>query len=164
MSISTILRAAAVCMAVAAVCSCTVANAQSSKTLVGVDGVPVSASAANNARLKSLTSELHPGIYFRDGKAGVQEKAATTLFTDLASLEVLHSADIQRSSIEMVTIELTDASELTQQIDLAPFNSYPALKYVQVKASFPGTTEALFGMLKNAGGPYKILLNVDPIN
>jgi len=131
---------------------------------VNADGSNVAATLANDARLKSLRSDLHPGIYFRDGEMNVREKSATTLFTDVASLGVIGKEAFATSGIEMVTVNVDSPSELSSIIDLSGFNGYERLKYVQVSASFPCSKDDLYRMLKNIGGQYLILLNVDPAN
>lgn len=139
-------------------------SAQTGSVLLRSDGSSVSSSVSSDARLKSLRSDLHPGIYLSEGETVRREQEATTLFTDMASLPGMDKAVFATKSIEMVTILLDDPSELTSFIDLTPFNGYPILKYIQVRASFPCSTDQLHGMLKNAGGQYLLLLNVDPVN
>lgn len=67
----------------------------------------------------------------------VREKSATTLFTDITSLEVISKETFASSGIELITVQLDAPSDLATNIDLATFNGYERLKYVQVLASFP---------------------------
>lgn len=144
--------------------SATNATAQSSFSLVNADGNNVAASVANDARLKSLRHDLHPGIYFRDGELSLREKAATTLITDVASATVIGKEAFATSGIEMVTITVDSPSELSSFVDLSGFSDYERLKYIQVRASFPCSKDDLYRMLKNISTQYLILLNVDPAN
>jgi len=156
-----------VVVSVIAVVSCiSVMNvaAQSSFTLLNADGSAVASSLASDARLASLRKDLHPGIYFRDGEMNLREQSATTLFTDVASLGNISKETFASSGIEMVTVQVNAPSELASPIDLATFNDYARLKYVQVLASFPCSKDDLYRMLKNSGGQYLILLSVDPVN
>jgi hypothetical protein len=140
------------------------ACSQSSVKLLNRHGSEVSASVLNDVRLKSLRHDLNPGIYLNGGEVVRREKEATTLFSDLSSLETIDNHPFAKKSIEMVTIQVEDASELNQFIDLTPFNSYERLKYLQVRSSVPTTTDRLHQMLKNLDGDYLLLLNVDPVN
>jgi len=144
--------------------SCLSVTAQSAVKLLDRQGDEVAKSVLSDARLKSLSKELHPGIYFRNGEMKVKDKAATTLYTDIASLENLGKKEFSSSDIEMVTIQLNTPSELTSKIDLTVFNSYPRLKYVRVLAAFPCTTDQLYSTLNNIGDQYRVLLSVEPVN
>lgn len=138
--------------------------AQSSVQLVNRDGTPVPGGVSTDSRLKSLKSDLYPGIYLGNGQVMRREKSAVTLFTDRASLQSLDVAAFAKGSIEMVTIELSTTSDLGGHIDLSPFNDFANLKYVHIRASMPTSHDTLFSMLKNIGTQYKLLLNVDPVN
>lgn len=141
-----------------------VASAQSSVKLLNHDGTLVPGGISGDSRLKSLKSDLHPGVYLSLGEVVRQENSAVTLVTDRISLQSIESAVFDRGSIEMVSIELSEASDLNGQIDLSVLDNYPDLKYVHVRASLPTSTESLFSMLRNIGTQYKLVLNVDPVN
>ena len=144
--------------------SCFNVAAQSSVKLLNHQGDEVAKSVLSDARLKSLRQDLHPGIYLKDGRVVSKDQKATTLFTDIASISTAKELGSQTSYIEMVTVTIDDVAELGKDVDVSAFSEFQNLKYLQVRSSVPATTERLQSMLKNMGGNYLLLLNVDPAN
>ena len=138
--------------------------AQSSVKLLNSQGDEVAKSVLNDARLKSLRQDLHPGIYLKDGQVVRKDHKATTLVTDPASMFSVKELGSQTRLIEMVTVTIDDIADLGNDIDASSLSEFENLKYLQVRSSVPTTTEHLQTMVKNMGGNYLLLLNVDPVN
>ncbi len=138
--------------------------AQSSVKLLNSQGDEVAKSVLNDARLKSLRQDLHPGIYLKDGQVVRKDQKATTLVTDPASMFSVKELGSQTRLIEMVTVTIDDIADLGNDIDASSLSEFENLKYLQVRSSVPTTTEHLQTMVKNMGGNYLLLLNVDPVN
>ena len=135
--------------------------AQSRTVLVNTDGTEVSGSWASDERLKTLVRDLHPAVYINEGVVKVREVSPTTLFTDVTSIESIGALAFPSSKIEVVTILIENAEQLSGHIDLSKFSGYGRLKYVHVKSSVDCDTSDLFKMLKNIDAQYRILLTVE---
>jgi hypothetical protein len=157
-------RIISVIFLVNSVLSCSDAAAQSSVRLLNRQGDEVAKSVLNDARLKSLRQDLHPGIYLKDGQVVRKDQKATTLVTDPASMLSVKELGSQTRLIEMVTVTIDDIADLGNDIDASSLSEFENLKYLQVRSSVPTTTEHLQTMVKNMGGNYLLLLNVDPVN
>ena len=136
-------------------------SAQNRTVLVTTDGAEVPGTWSSDARLKTLVRDLHPAVYINEGVVKVREVSPTTLFTDVTSIESIGALAFPSSKIEVVTILIENAEQLSGHIDLSKFSGYGRLKYVHVKSSVDCDTSDLFKMLKNIDAQYRILLTVE---
>jgi hypothetical protein len=106
-------------------------------------------SGSNYSRVDHLNNMLYrvqSSVYF-DGTATTYGAKPTVLFTDIANLAGLDNASMPKNSIEMVTLYINSAAQLSGNIDLDHFSSFKKLKYIHIVSKVPTSEKKLTDMV-----------------
>ena len=116
---------------------------------------------SNSIRLKNLLEEVQPAIYFRSGEIRLYGENPASLYTDVASLQTILSRITANESIEIVTISLSQSSDLRNPIDLSIFSNFPNLKYIYIIATVETSGAAISASLRNRNARFGVFYKVD---
>jgi hypothetical protein len=116
---------------------------------------------SNSIRLKNLLEEVQPAIYFRSGEIRLYGENPTSLYTDVASLQTLLSRVTANESIEIVTISLSQSSDLNNPIDLSIFSNFPNLKYIYIMSTVETSGSIISDLIRNSNSRFGVFYKVD---
>ena len=116
---------------------------------------------SNSIRLKNLLEEVQPAIYFRSGEIRLYGENPTSLYTDVASLQTLLSRITANESIEIVTISLSQSSDLNNPIDLSIFSNFPNLKYIYIMSTVETSGSIISDLIRNTNSRFGVFYKVD---
>jgi hypothetical protein len=116
---------------------------------------------SNSIRLKNLLEEVQPAIYFRNGEIRLYGENPTSLYTDVASLQTLLSRITANESIEIVTISLSQSSDLRNPIDLSIFSNFPNLKYIYIMSTVETSGNSISDLIRNTNSRFGVFYKVD---
>ena len=116
---------------------------------------------ANSSRLEKLLKEVQPAIYFLNGEVKSYGENPTSLFTNASSLREIESAIDSRESIEIVTINLTQSTDLNAPLDLSVFSSFPNLKYVYILSHIETSGTVISNLIRNNESRFAVFHKVD---
>jgi hypothetical protein len=116
---------------------------------------------SNSIRLKNLLEEVQPAIYFRSGEIRLYGENPTSLYTDVASLQTILSRITANESIEIVTISLSQSSDLRNPIDLSIFSNFPNLKYIYIMSTVETSGSIISDLIRNTNSRFGVFYKVD---
>ena len=82
-------------------------------------------------------------------------------FVDARSLNKISNSNLLKNNIEIVTIKINSATELSSTIDLSVFSNFKNLKYIYIVSSVSTTDVALSKMILNYDEKYSIFYKVE---
>jgi hypothetical protein len=118
------------------------------------------------ARIKSLVKDSHPAVYVESGVVKRFGDQPVSLFTNVRSMGILrtHGAEVPKSDIEIVTIKISNASELSSGIDLSLFSDFPNLKYIYIVSGMNSTPSQIINAIHNNNPNYSVFYDITNIN
>ena len=116
---------------------------------------------SNSSRFENLHKEVQPAIYFRSGEIRTYGENPTALYTDVASLQSLSSRITGNESIEIITISLSQSSDLSSPIDLSVFSNFPNLKYIYIMSAVETSGSVISGLIRNNNSRFGVFYKVD---
>jgi len=117
--------------------------------------------AVNTDNLKDLISNVHSATYFYSGEVKTYGDQPAKLYTDLGSLNLLESSITLKQNIEIVTIQITDASQLNATIDLSSLSNFPNLKFIYFISRLDTTSEKIASHIVNYDNRFNIFYKLD---
>jgi hypothetical protein len=116
---------------------------------------------SNSIRLENLLEEVQPAIYFRNGEIRLYGDNPTSLYTDVASLQTLLSRITTNESVEIVTISLSQSSDLRNPIDLSLFSNFSNLKYIYIMSTVETSGNSISNLIRNNNSRFGVFYKVD---
>lgn len=111
--------------------------------------------------LDGFLHNLNPAIYTYDNTLKVYNENGencTILFSDMSSLDFIKNNTIPSQNVEMVQIEITKNTELSEKkIDLSIFDNFPKLKYICLYSRIPSNEITFNKMFSNYQSKYTII-------
>jgi len=104
---------------------------------------------SNSNHLEKLLKEVQPAVYFLKGEVKTYGENPTSLYTNSISLRDVASAITSKETIEIVTINLSESSDLNRPMDLSVFSGFPNLKYVYILSTIETTDTTILNLIKN---------------
>ena len=117
--------------------------------------------AVDTNHLKDLISNVHSATYFYSGEVKTYGEQPAKLYTDLSSLNRLDSSITLKENIEIVTIEITDKSQLNASIDLSNLSNFSNLKFVYFISSLNITSENIASHIVKYDNRFNIFYKID---
>ena len=113
-------------------------------------------------RTKSLLKDLQPSVYITSNQASVYGERPVCLFTDIVSIASIDPTNqaLHSDTIEMVTITIEKATELSTTIDLSVFANFPKLKYIYIQSNVATTSTELIRMIRNNNSRFHVFYNI----
>ncbi|RZJ33517.1 MAG: hypothetical protein EOO51_13605 [Flavobacterium sp.] len=126
------------------------------------DFLSAPASNTQRAHLESLVRDSKPSVYVTDGVIKVNDANAVVLFTDMRSLANLSTlgGDYDHTKIEIVTIRIHSAAEITAGINLGGLSSFTNLKYVYILSDATISPEDINRSISNSNSGFRILYDI----
>ncbi|WP_309642280.1 hypothetical protein [Flavobacterium sp.] len=154
---------------------CVGANAQELRTSQGPQLMEVKAylaylrtsqsssrnSISNANRLEQLLSEVQPTVYFLSGEIKTYGENPTALYTNSSALSAIETSAINRATIEIVTINLSQYADLNNPLDLAVFSNFPNLKYIYILSNLETTGTVISGLVRNSNLKIGVFYKID---
>ena len=117
--------------------------------------------AINVQRLNDLVTQVQPSIYFYQGEIKTYGNAPTNLYTDANSLSQVNELISEKQNIEIVTIRINAASDLSSAIDLSVFSNFPNLKYIYIISNLETTESVIEGLIQNNEERFSMFYKID---
>jgi hypothetical protein len=111
--------------------------------------------------LENLLYKVQPSIYFNSGNVKTYGEKPKVFFVDARSLNRISNSNLLKNNIEIVTIKINSATELSSTIDLSVFSNFKNLKYIYIVSSVSTTDVALSKMILNYDEKYSIFYKVE---
>lgn len=109
-----------------------------------------SASSYSAARsVEELVYNVQPAQYLSSGVVKTYGEKPRHLITDKQSLTGLNNPALLKNNVDIVSIKINSASDLSGTIDLSLFSSFTSLKYVRIISAVPTTAAAINQMIVN---------------
>jgi len=80
-----------------------------------------------------LLNNSNSSLYLSNGQVRTYGQIPVCMYTDLASLSIADRPDLPTNDIQLVTIKIGRASEITGPIDLTTICNYKNVKYIHIK-------------------------------
>ena len=116
---------------------------------------------SNSNRLENLLKEVQPAIYFIHGEIRTYGGNPTSLYTDVSSFRELASRITANESIEIVTISVSQISDLNSPLDFSAFSSFPNLKYIYIISTVETSGNVISGLIRNNNARFGVFYKVD---
>ena len=156
-------------------CFCTIASAQNFRDAQDVQLMEVKAyldylktsevssrnSIFNSNRLEQLLLEVQPAIYYLTGEVIRHGENPTALYTNSSSLNAIDNTSIESATIEMVTINLSQNTDLGRPLDLSVFSNFPNLKYIYILSNIETTGTVISSLIRNSNPEIGVFYKID---
>jgi hypothetical protein len=118
------------------------------------------------ARIRSLVKDSHSAVYVESNEVKRFGDQPVSLFTNVRSMGAIrtHSADLPKGDIEIITIKINNASELTSGIDLSVFSDFPNAKYIYIVSEINSTPSQIINAIHNNNPNYSVFYDITKIN
>lgn len=118
-------------------------------------------SFSNAKNVEDLVYNLQPSTYFIAGEAKTYGENPKNLYTDIASLNAISNANMQKNNIEIVIVKINNANDLNSIIDLSLFSDFYKLKYIYIVSSVATTEQNIVKMFHNFEEQYSIFYKIE---
>jgi len=156
-------------------CFCTIASAQNFRGAQDTQLMEVKAyldylktsevssrnSIKNSNRLEQLLLEVQPAVYYLTGEVKTLGENPTALYTNSSSLNAIDNATIERATIEIVTINLSQNTDLGRPLDLSVFSNFPNLKYIYILSNIETTGAVISSLIRNSNSEIGVFYKID---
>jgi hypothetical protein len=116
---------------------------------------------SNAQNVNDLVYKLQSSVYFNSGVVKIFGENPKNLYTDIASLNGISSANLLKNNIEIVIIKINKANDLNSKIDLAVFSDFFKLKYIYIVSSVNTTEESIAKIFYNFDEQYSIFYKIE---
>ncbi len=116
---------------------------------------------SNAKHLEDLLFKVQPSIYVSSENVATYGDNPNSLHVNLSSLSELSNSGIITNTIEIVTIRINTAAELSQNIDLSLFASYPNLKYIYILSTVQSTEVAISELIQTVSPQYGVFYKIE---
>lgn len=116
---------------------------------------------SNSSRLENLLKEVQPALYYLVGEVRTYGVNPTSLFTNVTSLPNIASAITVKENIEIVTISVSQISDLSTPMDLSAFSSFPNLKYIYILSTVETSGNVISNLIRNNNSRFGVFYKVD---
>lgn len=118
-------------------------------------------SFSNAKNVEDLVYNLQPSTYFIAGEAKTYGENPKNLYTDIASLNAISNANMQKNNIEIVIVKINNANDLNSKIDLAIFSNFKNLKYFYLLSNINAFEQNIANMFINYDNQYSIFYKIE---
>ena len=118
-------------------------------------------SVSDYQNLDGLIHNLNPAIYTYDNTLKIYGENCTVLFSDIASLNFIKNNTIPSNSVEIVRINISKNTDLSQKIDLSIFSNFPNLKYIYLFSIIESNETTLNQMFQNYDSKYTLVYSIN---
>ena len=117
---------------------------------------------SQRAHVESLVRDSKPSVYVTGGHVKVTDANPVALYTDMTSLPNLSSlsGDYSMSGIEIITIRIHTAGELSSGINLAGLAAFTNLKYVYILSDAAISPQDISSRISNTNSGFRILYDI----
>ena len=118
-------------------------------------------SISNSDRLEQLLREVQPAVYYLSGEVKTYGENPTALYTNSSSLTAIENASIENAAIEMITINVSQNSDLSRPLDLSVFSNFPNLKYIYIFSNIETTGTVISSLIRNSNPEIGVFYKID---
>lgn len=111
-----------------------------------------------------LLNDSNSSLYLSNGQVRTYGQIPVCMFTDLTSLSIADRPDLPTNDIELVTIKIARASDITGPIDLTTICNYKNVKYIHIKLNFDMEASQLTRLIKNCNPKCIVFFSVQKIS
>ena len=111
--------------------------------------------------VEDLVFGIQPAIYFKSGIAKNYGDIPVKLFTDVASMNSISNATIEKDAIEIVVINIKNKNDLNSKIDLGLFAGFSTLKYIYILSAVETSEANILNMFNNFNGQYAVFYKIE---
>ena len=117
--------------------------------------------STNSNRLEKLLKEVQPAIYYLQGEVRPYGEIPVALFTDSSSLSGIDAAITAKETFEIITIRVSQNSELNTPIDLGVLSNFPNAKYVYILSTVDTTPAVISNLVRNNNARFGVFYKID---
>lgn len=118
-------------------------------------------SISNSNRLERLLREVQPAVYYFSGEVRLYGENPTALYTNSGSLNAIQNAVVSKQTIEIVTINISQNTDLSTPIDLSVFSNFPNLKYIYILSNVETTGTVISNLIRNNNANVGVFYKID---
>ncbi len=118
-------------------------------------------SFSNAQNVEDLIYTLQSSIYLSSGDAKTFGVNPKNLYTDIASLGRISSANLLKTDVEIVIIKIDNSNDFNSKIDLSVFSDFYKLKYIYILSSVNTTEQNIAKMFLNYDEQYSIFYKIE---
>jgi hypothetical protein len=118
-------------------------------------------SFSNAQNVEDLIYKLQSSIYLSSGDAKTFGENPKNLYTDIASLGRISSANLLKTDVEIVIIKIDNSNDFNSKIDLSVFSDFYKLKYIYILSSVNTTEQNIAKMFLNYDEQYGIFYKIE---
>ncbi len=111
-----------------------------------------------------LLNNSNSSLYLSNGQVRTYGQIPVCMYTDLTSLSIADRPDLPTNDIQLVTIKIGRASEITGPIDLTTICNYKNVKYIHIKLNFDMEASQLTRLIKNCNPKCVVFFSVEKIS
>jgi len=126
--------------------------------------VELSKGSNSQHRVVDLLNAVNELVYLNDSQIKIYGNNPVCLITDVKSLPLATSSKLDNNQIELLTITISNPSQIRQAIDFSPICNYGNLKYIYLKLNFDIASEKLIKIIKNCNPKCVIFYSVEKIS
>lgn len=115
----------------------------------------------STSSIKSFIQDLHPSIYVDNGRLNSYGKNPKVLFIDVKSLSTLRNLKLEGNQIELVTIKISQKSDLMNLMNMDMFQEFPSIKVIHFSIGFDCNVETLIKSVKMEKANYTLLYSIE---
>lgn len=120
--------------------------------------------SSNYNHVFGLLNNSNSSLYLNNGQVRTYGQTPVCMYTDLTSLNIADRPDLPTNDIELVTIKIGRASEITGPIDLTTICNYKNVKYIHIKLNFDMEASQLTRLIKNCNPKCVVFFSVEKIS
>lgn len=121
-------------------------------------------SSAEYTTVLGLLNNSNASLYLSNGQARTFGQIPVCMYTDLTSLSIADRPDLPTNDIQIVTIKIARASDITGPIDLTTICNYKNVKYIHIKLNFDMEATQLARLIKNCNPKCVVFFSVEKIS
>ena len=116
---------------------------------------------SNADHLEDLLFKVQPSVYVTSENVATYGDNPNSLHVNSSSLNEINNSGVITDNIEIVTIRINSASELSQTIDLSLFANFTNLKYIYILSTVHTTEVTIAGLIQNDNSQYGVFYKIE---
>lgn len=114
--------------------------------------------------VEKLISEVNPTIYAENGSVNIYGTQPVCLRASASQIAGIPDLGLPVGSVALLTIKISNVSELSTPIDLSGFGEFAALKYVHLLSEIDAPTSGLASLIINAPANVSVFYSTQRTN
>ena len=119
------------------------------------------ASIQTSEHLQHLLNDANDALYVTASGVHTYGSAPAVLYADAVAFNRVANLGVPVGSIEMATIRIKRAAELSTSLDLSSLSGYSGLKYVYILCTTQANAQAINNLVRNVPANVAVFYKID---